>query len=114
MRINCIFRWYNLWSGVYLDWQKSRIYVFPVPCFGVKICLRDSDCGLDTVGELSRALDEANTTAAIQRAVITSQREETDTAKRAARYKQEEAEGLLRDLTALRATVHEKEALEKP
>lgn len=34
-----IFRWYDCWIGVFLDRQKRRLYVFPVPMVGVEIQL---------------------------------------------------------------------------
>jgi hypothetical protein len=32
--ITPIFRWYDLWVGVFVDTTKKRIYVFPVPMLG--------------------------------------------------------------------------------
>jgi hypothetical protein len=29
-----IFAWYDFWVGVYVDREKRRVYVFPIPCFG--------------------------------------------------------------------------------
>lgn len=32
-----IFRWFDVWVGVYPDMKKRRLYVFPVPMFGFLI-----------------------------------------------------------------------------
>lgn len=37
MKIKPIFAWYDLWIGVFVDTTKRKIYVFPIPCFGVVI-----------------------------------------------------------------------------
>jgi hypothetical protein len=37
MKIRPIFAWYDLWIGVFVDRPKRRVYVFPVPCFGIVI-----------------------------------------------------------------------------
>jgi hypothetical protein len=37
MTIKPIFRWYDLWIGVFVDTNKRVVYVFPVPMFGVKV-----------------------------------------------------------------------------
>lgn len=37
MNITPIFAWYDIWVGVFIDRAKRRIYVFPVPMFGVVI-----------------------------------------------------------------------------
>jgi hypothetical protein len=37
MRVEPIFAWYDLWVGVFIDRPKRRVYVFPVPCFGLVI-----------------------------------------------------------------------------
>jgi hypothetical protein len=34
-RFDLLFAWYDFWIGVYIDTVRARIYVFPVPCFGV-------------------------------------------------------------------------------
>lgn len=39
MTIKPIFAWYDLWIGVFVDQAKRRVYIFPVPCFGVVIQL---------------------------------------------------------------------------
>ncbi len=31
------FAWFDLWIGIYFDLSKKRVYVLPVPCFGVVI-----------------------------------------------------------------------------
>jgi hypothetical protein len=42
MRIRVIFAWYDLWIGVFIDRPKHRVYVFPLPCLGIVIDLRDT------------------------------------------------------------------------
>lgn len=37
MRVRPIFAWYDLWIGVFVDQPKRRIYIFPLPCFGICI-----------------------------------------------------------------------------
>lgn len=32
-----MFAWYDAWVGLFYDRGKSRLYVFPVPCFGFRI-----------------------------------------------------------------------------
>jgi hypothetical protein len=36
-RITLILAWYDLWIGVFVDRPKRRIYVFPIPCVGVRV-----------------------------------------------------------------------------
>lgn len=37
LRVRPIFAWYDLWIGVFIDRPKRRVYIFPVPCFGIVI-----------------------------------------------------------------------------
>ena len=37
MSIKPIFAWYDLWIGAFWDQAKRRLYLFPVPMFGVVI-----------------------------------------------------------------------------
>jgi hypothetical protein len=32
-----IFAWYDLWVGAFIDRPKRRLYLFPIPCFGLVI-----------------------------------------------------------------------------
>lgn len=32
-----IFAWYDLWIGAYFDRVNRRLYIFPVPCFGIVV-----------------------------------------------------------------------------
>lgn len=41
MNIKPIFAWYDLWIGVFWDQAKRRLYVFPIPMFGVVIQFAD-------------------------------------------------------------------------
>ena len=36
-RIRPMFAWYDFWIGVFYDKPRRRLYIFPVPCFGVRI-----------------------------------------------------------------------------
>ena len=38
LRIKPIFAWYDLWIGVFVDRKKCKVYIFPVPCFGIVVC----------------------------------------------------------------------------
>lgn len=33
--IQFLFAWYDIWIGVFVDTKKRRVYVFPIPCFGL-------------------------------------------------------------------------------
>lgn len=37
MTIKPIFAWYDLWIGAFWDQAKHRLYLFPIPCFGVML-----------------------------------------------------------------------------
>ena len=37
MRVRPVVAWYDLWAGVFVDLQKRRVYVLPVPCLGIVI-----------------------------------------------------------------------------
>lgn len=37
--IRPMFAWYDMWVGAFWDRQKRRLYVFPVPMFGIVIQL---------------------------------------------------------------------------
>ena len=39
MKVTPIFRWYDLWIGVFIDRPGRSIYFFPVPCFGIKFSI---------------------------------------------------------------------------
>lgn len=40
MTVQPIFAWYDIWVGFFWDQAKRRLYVFPVPMFGVVIQFR--------------------------------------------------------------------------
>jgi len=37
MRAKLIFRWYDLWIGIYIDRRNKYIYIFPIPMIGIRI-----------------------------------------------------------------------------
>lgn len=37
MRIKPLFAWYDIWVGVFIDAQKGKVYILPLPCVGVVI-----------------------------------------------------------------------------
>ena len=37
MTIKPIFAWYDLWIGAFWDQKRRRLYLFPVPCFGIVV-----------------------------------------------------------------------------
>jgi len=41
MSVRPMFAWYDFWVGVFYDRAKRRLYVFPVPMFGVRIDLAE-------------------------------------------------------------------------
>jgi hypothetical protein len=39
-RVSFIFAWYDFWIGLFWDRYKRRLYIFPVPCFGIVIQMK--------------------------------------------------------------------------
>lgn len=37
MTVRPVFAWYDIWVGIFIDRPKRRLYVFPVPCFGLVV-----------------------------------------------------------------------------
>lgn len=37
MRIKIIFKWYDLWIGLFIDKPKKRLYIFLIPMIGIQI-----------------------------------------------------------------------------
>ena len=35
IRAKLIYRWYDMYFGVYIDTKKRIVYIFPLPCFGI-------------------------------------------------------------------------------
>ena len=44
MTIRLIFAWYDLWVGAFWDQSKRRLYILPIPCFGIVITFKPA-CG---------------------------------------------------------------------
>lgn len=34
MRIRPLFKWFDMWVGIFVDTRQRRIYILPIPCFG--------------------------------------------------------------------------------
>ena len=39
MKIRPMLAWYDMWVGVFVDTSKRRVYIFPLPCVGLRIDL---------------------------------------------------------------------------
>lgn len=37
MKFKLVFAWYDFWIGVFVDREKKCIYIFPIPCVGIRI-----------------------------------------------------------------------------
>lgn len=42
-RFRIILKWYDIWIGVFIDTKSQVIYVFPVPCLGLRIAYYRKD-----------------------------------------------------------------------
>ncbi len=40
MKIKPVFKWYDLWVGLYWDRRHKRLFVLPLPCLGVMFDFR--------------------------------------------------------------------------
>lgn len=52
MRIKPIFRWFDLWIGVFIDTKKRIIYFFPVPMLGFMIVLPQPEIELPPIEQV--------------------------------------------------------------
>lgn len=41
MKIEPIFRWFDIWVGLFIDTKKQTLYIFPVPMLGVKVAMKE-------------------------------------------------------------------------
>ncbi len=37
LKVRPIFAWFDLWVGVFIDRPNRRVYIFPIPCFGIVV-----------------------------------------------------------------------------
>jgi len=37
MKIKPLCKWYDIWIGIFIDTNKKRIYILPLPCIGIVI-----------------------------------------------------------------------------
>jgi hypothetical protein len=37
MKIRPIFKWFDMWIGIFIDTKKRILYIFPVPMIGLKV-----------------------------------------------------------------------------
>lgn len=67
MKFKLIFAWYDLWIGAFWDKAKRYLYVFPVPCVGVRIEIplpmhtKCPDCGGMTTLQSGKGSDQGYT-----------------------------------------------------
>lgn len=43
MKIKPIFAWYDFWIGCFYDRKKRRLYIFPLPMFGLYVEWSDAE-----------------------------------------------------------------------
>jgi hypothetical protein len=44
MKIQFIFKWFDLWIGFYIDRKKKCLYFFPIPMIGFLFMLKGNYC----------------------------------------------------------------------
>lgn len=37
LRIRPLFKWFDMWVGIFVDTKQRRVYILPMPCIGVVI-----------------------------------------------------------------------------
>jgi hypothetical protein len=37
MSVKPLFAWYDFWIGAFYDRAKRKLYIFPIPCFGIVV-----------------------------------------------------------------------------
>ena len=56
MRVSLVFAWYYFWIGLFWDRHKRRLYILPLPCFGICLHFASASRQAETCPE-SRRLD---------------------------------------------------------
>lgn len=57
MSIKPLFAWYDLWIGAYWDRARWRLYVFPVPMFGMVIDFGHNDSDVASLACIEASQD---------------------------------------------------------
>lgn len=39
-RVSPVFAWYDLWVGIFWARESRKLYIFPIPMFGISVCFR--------------------------------------------------------------------------
>lgn len=37
LKVRPIFAWYDVWVGAFIDRPNRRLYLFPLPCIGLRV-----------------------------------------------------------------------------
>ena len=61
-RARLMFAWYDLWLGVFVDKDRRRVYVFPIPMFGVCFEFRRWFWSRDTSTDAAQTTPNADIT----------------------------------------------------
>lgn len=47
MKVKLLFAWYDIWIGLFIDKPKRKLYIFPIPMFGIVITFKLKKHGKD-------------------------------------------------------------------